>query len=501
MKNATSRSATIAAAIFALFGAATIFAQDKSTEPSTPVQASAPDAKSDELKELEAKADPKALKAIELYLDGDVAGAYRAFKEVYDANPDSDPPGVLLALLHSHAGRLLEMRRALEQTAEDYPSDPEAYLQLAGVDAQEGRFLESQLLIERAEKLIDNYKETHPETTTRFAYLKEEALSARANLAERQERYEEARSIVKKIIETNPNNAQAQWNLGYLSMKLRDYEGAEAAFDEAAKHDPELWPGWLQVASSLDREDLVQEGIALMDKRQEQLKDAPASQLAQVARLYLRWNKIEEATKIVEKLVLLGDDNNVERWLLSGWLNLYANQYAAAEADFQRATIVAPENFEASNGLALALLDQSNKEKLARAKTIAAKNYYANPESTDAAVTYAWTLFLSGNQKESNEIFGPMLSSGKMTATVAYYLAEIANFRGDVDLAKTLLELSISQKANFPKRTAALELQELLNETTKVDPMSDFDEEPDFGDDKTPNPEQKESQTDSKKEE
>ena len=137
-------------------------------------------------------ADPNALAAIELYAQGNVEGAFQLFKKVYDANPDSDPPGVLLALLHSHAGRFLDMRRSLEQTAEDYPTDPEAFLQLAGIDVQEGRLLEAQLLVERAEKLIDGYKENRPETVTRLDYLKEEALTARANLAEKRERYDDA---------------------------------------------------------------------------------------------------------------------------------------------------------------------------------------------------------------------------------------------------------------------------------------------------------------------
>ena len=72
-----------------------------------------------------------AEEAIDLYLAGDAEGAYKLFERSYLANPDSDPPGVLLALLHSHAGRLPEMRRALEQTAEDYPwtdEDREKYI-------------------------------------------------------------------------------------------------------------------------------------------------------------------------------------------------------------------------------------------------------------------------------------------------------------------------------------------------------------------------------------
>lgn len=427
--------------------------------------------------EEEEKIDPRTNRAIELYSAGDVEGAYELFKQIHDSDPDSDPPGVLLALLHSHAGKFLEMRRALEQTAEDYPNDPETFLQLANIDVQEGRFLEARLLIERAEKLLESYQENHPETTTRLTYLKQEALNARATLAEKRGRYDEAKTIVKKIVESAPEDAQAHWNLGYLSMKLQQYEEAEKAYDRAAELNPGLWPGWLQVATALDREDLIEEGKARIEQRKDEIANAPKDQRAQIARLYLRWYMMEEAATIVDGFVQDNQEKDLDRWLLSGWISLYANRYAAAEASFRNATLVDPESFEASNGLALALLDQRNKEKLANAYAIALKNYRVDPDNYDAAVTYAWTLFLMGNHKEADEIFGAMLSSGKTSATVAYYLAEIAYTRGDVNMANTLLRLALTQKANFPKRIAAKELQTLINGEEETSPFDDFDDE------------------------
>ena len=112
------------------------------------------------------------------------------------------------------------------------------------------------------------------------------------------------------------------------------------------------------------------------------------------------------------------------------------------------------------------MLDQNNMGNGDRVQ-IAARNYRAYPDNLEAAVTYAWTLFLSGYEKEADEIFGPILSSGQMTATVAYYLAEIANRREDKSLANTLLKLALSQKSNFPKRIAALELKALLEEESE----------------------------------
>ena len=403
-----------------------------------------------ELAELEEQANPATLKAIDLYIEGDVDGAYALFKQVYDENPDSDPPGTLIATLHSHAGRFLQMRRALEQSAEEYPTDPEAFLQLAGIDAQEGRYLETELLLE--------------------------ALTVRANLAERRGRYEAASDLMRKVIELNPKNAQAFWNLGYLAMKQKKYDEAEEAYESAAKLNPELWSGWLQVLSALDREDEIDEAVARLGTKEDKVKGANKKELAQLARLYMRWHKVDDAFNIVHKFEEQNEERDLDRWILSGWLALYANNYAAAETFFRNATLIDPTSFEATNGLALALLDQSNKEKLGQARVIAARNYRANPDSQEAATTYGWCQFLSGNTKDADAIFQPMMESGSFSATVAYYLAEIANVRGNTDLAQNLLTLALSQKANFPKRAAAVELGELIEKQIKGPVKSDFDE-------------------------
>ena len=390
----------------------------------------------------ESAANPATLKAIDLYLAGDVDGAYELLKSVYDANPDSDPPGVLLALLHSHANRFLEMRRALEKTAEDYPADPEAYFQLATVDIREGRFLEAELLIERGEKLSEGYAEIRPESKSRLQYFKEEALNARALLAEKRGRY------------------------------------------EAAKLKPELWSGWLQVVSALDRDDRLDEAKAQLERAKDKIATASPSERAQLARIYLRLSMIEEAGAIAKRFEEENDASNVDRWILDGWLALYANNYAAAEEFFRNATIVEPDNFEASNGLALALLDQGNREKLNQARQIATRNYRAHSDSLDATTTYAWTLFLSGAAKEAENLFQPILTSGELNATTAYYLAEIAHVRGDLELADNLLTLALSQKANFPKRAAARELKAIVEEKRQPPKdlvQEDFDQELVFG--------------------
>lgn len=420
-------------------------------------------------------ASPEAEAAVDAYLAGNPELAYRLLKELYDANPDSDPPGVMLALLYSNNKRFLEMRRELEKTAEDCPGDPEAFLQLAGIDVREGRYLEARLLLDRADELNGEYAARFPEST-RIVYLREETLNVRALLAERRGRYDEAAELTQKVVDANPKNVQARWNLGYLAVKRNLLDDAEKAFDKAAELDERLWPGWLQMATTLDAEDRLDEAFERVQGQSALVETASRRERAQLARLYLRWNKLDEAAALVGELEAEGK-NDFDGWALRGWVALYAGGYAVAEDAFRRATFIDGTSFEASNGLALALLDQRNKEKLAQARAIAAKNYRTYPDSQDAAATYAWTLFLSGAAREADAIFGPMLDSGEFSPTVAYYLAEIANVRGEKSLALTLLDLALRSKGNFPKRVAALELQKIIAPETNEENAETADAE------------------------
>ena len=112
--------------------------------------------------------------------------------------------------------------------------------------------------------------------------------------------------------------------------------------------------------------DEIDEAAARLGTKEDKVKGANKKELAQLARLYMRWHKVDDAFNIVHKFEEQNEERDLDRWILSGWLALYANNYAAAETFFRNATLIDPTSFEATNGLALALLDQSNKEKLNR---------------------------------------------------------------------------------------------------------------------------------------
>ena len=272
-----------------------------------------------------------------------------------------------------------------------------------------------------------------------------------------------AEESIRRILERAPKSVAACRSLGWLLLLQNRLDEAEKTFDRMAALDPTNPPGWLESALLLDERGQSAEAKKIADEHftVENAKDSDEKQeriLLPVIRLYLKWNRLDAARKLIETL----DDRSAERHKLAGRLSLYDERFSEAEAEYQKALFLTPDDFQAQNGYALALAEQGGG-KLRQANDLARENQKRYPNSQEAAASLGWTELLLGRTDRSEALFAPILESGSFTPTTAYYLAESALGHEDRELALTLLHLALDQEENFPKRTAA---EKLLQELT-----------------------------------
>ncbi len=408
---------------------------------------------------------PELQAGLEAWMTGDIKNCERLIRIACDKEPNLAPPQIILALLYSNAGKYVQMREYLESAANEYPEDPEAYLQMAGIAFRDKRYTEAKLLVEHGNGLFKIYEEKSKadkiNNKDRINYLRHEYLSLLASLANKKNDVQEAERLIRKLLESEPDDDETLASLGYLLFLQKKYEEAEKIFDKARTINAARLPGWLTLAHMMDNSGKTEEAKKMIESH-----FTPESTryefVPPVVRLLMKWNRMDEAEKYIVKLQK-DAAQMVSTWTVSGEYALYKHQYYPAEEAFQHAVLLDPKNAEANNGLALALADQSNKMKMKQALEMAKKNWVRNPDSTEYKVTYAWILFLAGDKDEANAFFAPMLESGKMTQTAAYYLAEIANGKGNQSLALNLLDIALEQETNFPKREAAEELRKIID--------------------------------------
>ena len=403
-----------------------------------------------------ALASPELAEGKRAFSQGDSEGAYTFFVEAGKANPASPPPGILIAILCSNRGDYEGMHRALFQAANESPLDPEPFFQLADVAIQEKRLIEADLLLERGGEKLEMFQKgrTLPaQEDVRLIYLKNLSDTLTSRLFEERGDLPGAEASIRRLLAREPENAAACRTLGWFLLAQKKLDEAEKAFDRAASLDPSNLPGWLESALLLDERGESAEAKKIVDARFSPDENEEGI-LLPVIRLYLKWNRLAEAQKIVETL----DDRSPERHKLAGRLHLYGGRFSEAENEYQRALLLNPDDFQSRSGYAIALAEQ-NEAKLRQANDLAHENLKRYPNSSEAAALCGWTELLLGRLDRADILLDPILKSGSFTPTVAYYLAESALAHGDRELAVTLLNLALGQEENFPKRSAAEKLR------------------------------------------
>lgn len=408
--------------------------------------------------------DPELLKGVNAYMNGDYEGCYRLFRGVYGKKPGLSPPGVLMAQLFSSDGKYIKMHEYLEKAAVDDSDDPETFFQLGQIALREGRFVECRLLIEKGtavlERLAQSDRGKEQAFGLRLRELTRQLYCLQANYAQARHDFVGAEGFIRKVLDNGPDDSEAWTSLGFLLFKQGKNDQASEAFAKAHMLDSSLSSDWLVLAQLLQHEGKSDEAKKLVQSRFD-TKTITPGELARLIRLYTRWGQFDDAEKLT-RTILKENPNSVAAWTLLGELSLYRSDFVAAEDQFRKAVLIESGDFDATNGMALAMGDQRNRQKLVEAYAIAKTNWEHNPALPEAVATYAWMLYLLGQRDEAERLFSPMLEKGEITSTIAYYLAEIANSKGAPALALNFLDLALEKEACFPKRSAAIELRDLI---------------------------------------
>jgi tetratricopeptide (TPR) repeat protein len=182
------------------------------------------------------------------------------------------------------------------------------------------------------------------------------------------------------------------------------------------------------------------------------------SKLINIAQLLTRQGKLKEASKLLDKILDL-DDENCIAYFLFGIINFLSNDYGTALKCFKYALGIEPENTEIRHYLAMTMLKlgmaTQAKEELHRIILLDPMNVES---LNDIAV-----LDLAANQTESSlREFNKVLEQESKNGKALYYKAVIYTRQGKAEEARDLLRIIIdSERPEY--REAASELLSTLN--------------------------------------
>jgi len=399
---------------------------------------------------------PEVSDAVAKFRDRDFDGALKLLKEAVAKNPDLPPAHLIMAQLFSQANLPGGVREALERAAVENPTDPESYLLMANIAINERRFVEAQMLYEKAESLIDRLA-----SAKRKEILHPQILRGLALMCQSRGDWAEAQRYAEKWLKLDPKSAAALQMIAQSLFQQKNEQGALEKLREAKQNDPEAMPPEAALAQlyarSGDQANAKKWIVAALTAAPKDLKTRLFA-----AQWALETNQPAEAEKQAAGAMQL-DPKSLDAMILRGVANLFLKNFKAAEMYFESAHLQSPQNFAATNNLALALIEQDDPAKKDRALQYAEKNAQQYPKRSDAASTYGWVLYKLGRRDDAEKALRASVSGGTMSTDTAYFLACVMHDRGRDADAKQLLENALKSNVPFRQRDEAKAMLDKLN--------------------------------------
>jgi tetratricopeptide (TPR) repeat protein len=392
--------------------------------------------------------------AITRFANNDPNGARELLTSARKANPKLPPVELMMGRLWLAARQPAAGRAELESAAVKYPTDPEAFLYFAEASIAEHRIADADAMLLKVKPLVDGYSEN----LKRKRNFQIRLNNAMAGLNESRTQWEAALPYLKAWLELDPDSVDAHQRMGNTLFQLGKTTEAYKEFEAAAKVEPKAVNPYIALAqlyeSAKDRTNAAKSiGYAVQNNPKDLNVQLMAARWAYVT------NQLNEAQKYADRALQI-DPKSQEARIMRGVIARYTGDFKTAESLLEQAVTASPGNLEASNQLALVLIEQDDKDKKDRALQIAELDLKQQGDrvTPDVAATYAWVLYKLGKTAEAEQILGKVFNAGVMSPDTAFYIATILRDRGKPDAAIRLLESAIARPEPFAQRQATADL-------------------------------------------
>ena len=404
---------------------------------------------------------PDLDKALETFKTGKFDEALEQLKKAHGANPQMQPPRVVLASWFLLAEKGKEARLTLERfTAED-PKHPDGYLLNANFAFNEGRFTDSILSCQAALQFAADAR-FDAELRKRFVR------DARHGLAACFEQRGDVASLKEQLaglLNDDPKNAPLRGRLAAATFLGGKPEEAFADFRKVFEDDPTTDPPELRIAQLW-----IAKGDR--DKAEEWLKKAVTAHSgnAKTHRAYAGYLLDEskpDAAKLYADAALKLEPKARETAALAALMARHKKDHAAAEVAFEQLHRDAPGDPFALGNLAITLSESADDTKRKRGVELAESLVKQNGRAADAYAVLGYCYFKAGRVDDADKALGTAASTGQVGLDTAYYLALMLNEKKKYPEAQKLLTDATGARGAFVYRAEA---KALLAEIAKKVP-------------------------------
>ncbi len=404
---------------------------------------------------------------------GELEQGLELFRAAAKKYPEVSPPQVYLAQWFAARNQPAQMFNALEQATVETPQDPEAYIVMGQLAAQNHHFTEAALLYGKVLDLVKGGDASSgPQTASRLQQSRRQALENLAEIAESRKDWAGGQKYAEMLLRDDPKDIFALRRLSRALFQQGKYDDAYANLKTAAAADDgKTMPSAEAVMASLYQQagNLPKAATWMVQAIKEHPRDFRTRLVA--TDYSLAANNLKQATEQADAALSLGQ-HSPEALTKRGMVALFAKDFEEAQSCFEKAHLLAPSLFTATNYLAFALCEQKDEAKRRTAVDLAQFNTRAFPDQqSEAFAMLGWTLYRSGQPAEAQAALQKSLSGGRASPDAGYFMVRMlvdGGHRAEArSMAEHLLEPVLAGTAIFPTKEDAKALLAELKEAKK----------------------------------
>jgi tetratricopeptide (TPR) repeat protein len=226
------------------------------------------------------------LKAQQLLMTDDLAGAIMEYKASLKDDPDSAELEIELAALYQRQGNAKEALVHAQRSIQLNPKQQEAYFLLAGLHVGLNQ-------LEDATREYENILRLNPDNREARLFL--------ATLYAQQHRYPQAIRTIQGLLQLDPQLAVGYYYLGRIYLETDRLADAKREFLRVLTLDPTFVPALFDLGATLEREGQYNRALAVY-RRIVHSQPRNSRAWASIGRLYLVMNRYLDAQKVFQKI-------------------------------------------------------------------------------------------------------------------------------------------------------------------------------------------------------
>ena len=323
--------------------------------------------------------DPETKQAIEDAVTAfqlkDINRVDSIFKEQAAKNKNFPPPNLLLASLSYAVQDARSGLVLLERAAIEHPDYPGIYSALARLAISQGRISDALALLEKCER-VNNGAQIDESIR---AHYDRQLLDGLADVAMRQERFDDARKYLDQLRASAPENAKALMVSAELEFRQDKIDKSQEYLKLLKSKFPETRAPESILANWYQRSGKTLEAEKWIRDAASKYQDDPQVQLE-----FASWAINQEDFPTASSAIVKAEKKDGENQFsqnLKGKIAFCNQSYGAAEAHFRAIAQQQPNNFDAVNMYALSLVESDDPKKRKLAREIATRNFRALPDN------------------------------------------------------------------------------------------------------------------------